>query len=218
MSETVRYTIGAGVRCADGQCGSLKRVVIDPLARIVTHLVVDPGKGDDKLVPVSLLAPGTEDMVLHCGEREFEALESAEEERFLSGDDTFGYDARQTMVWPYFGPAVAIAGLSPSPLRLGAGTRTTTQERIPAGEVQIRRGEHVASQDGEAGRVHGLVIDDVDHTVTHVLLSEGHLWGKKTIAVPVADIDRTGTSIHVNYTKDELKGFPEIDLTPTTPA
>jgi hypothetical protein len=215
MGETVHYTIGSGVRCADGECGSLKRVVINPISRRVTHLVVDPGRDEDRLVPVSLLDTGTADLVLVCGRDAFEALESAEEEHFLSGaDDGFAYDPQQTMVWPYFGPAVAIAGLSPSPLTPAGAATTTTRERVPAGEVQIRRGEHVVAGDGDAGRVHGLVVDEGGHIVTHVLVSEGHLWGKKIVAVPIADVEPSLTTIRVNYTKDQLKDFPEVDLTP----
>jgi len=45
MAGTERFTIGAGVRCTDGTCGTLSRVVVDPLAREVTHLLVQPVSG-----------------------------------------------------------------------------------------------------------------------------------------------------------------------------
>ncbi|WP_329455060.1 hypothetical protein [Streptomyces sp. NBC_01497] len=217
MSEAVLYTIGSGVRCADGECGSLRRVVIDPIARRVTHLVVDSGQWPSRLVPVSLLDDGAEGITLTCGQEAFEGLEAAEEDRFLPADEEndLGYDPGQTMVWPFFGPSVAVAGLSPSPLILAGGVGATTRERVPAGEVQIRRGEPVEAVDGAFGRVHGLVVEGGDHTATHVLLSEGHLWGRKTVAVPIADVERSGTTIRVNYTKDQLKDFPAYDLAPT---
>jgi hypothetical protein len=50
----------------------------------------------------------------------------------------------------------------------------------PLNEVEVRRGEHVHATDGDIGRVQGLVIDPSDHHVTHVLLQEGHLWGRRT--------------------------------------
>ena len=37
-----QYTIGVEVTCSDGVCGDLRRVVIDPVARVLTHLVVEP--------------------------------------------------------------------------------------------------------------------------------------------------------------------------------
>ena len=42
MTETTPFTIGAGVSCSDGACGKVTRVVVDPLTRTVTHLVVEP--------------------------------------------------------------------------------------------------------------------------------------------------------------------------------
>ena len=41
MTETTPFTIGAEVSCSDGACGKVSRVVVDPVARTVTHLVVD---------------------------------------------------------------------------------------------------------------------------------------------------------------------------------
>jgi hypothetical protein len=54
------------------------------------------------------------------------------------------------------------------------------------GEVEIRRGDHVHASDGDIGRVHGLVIDPRNHRVTHVLLQEGDLWGRKQVAIPIS--------------------------------
>jgi sporulation protein YlmC with PRC-barrel domain len=216
VSERVQYTIGAGVRCEEGECGSIKRVVIDPVAQRVTHLVVDPGKGEDKLVPVTLVDGETEGIKLACTAGRFEALESAAEEQFLpGGDNDFGYDPAQTMMWPFFRPNIALAGgTNPPPLNsLSSGVGRHVQERVPAGEVQIRRGDRVEARDGEAGRVHGLVVDGQQNTVSHVLLSEGHLWGKKTVAVPIADVDNGGPAIRVSYTKEELKDLPDLEVT-----
>lgn len=41
MSEATEFTIGSKVSCSDGDCGELRRVVVDPLARALTHLVVE---------------------------------------------------------------------------------------------------------------------------------------------------------------------------------
>ena len=36
------FTIGAAAVCSDGPCGAVSRVVVDPVARELTHLVVEP--------------------------------------------------------------------------------------------------------------------------------------------------------------------------------
>jgi hypothetical protein len=58
MSETTEFSVGSEVACSDGVCGDLRRVVIDPVARALTHLVVEPRHrpGAGHLVPIDLLA------------------------------------------------------------------------------------------------------------------------------------------------------------------
>jgi hypothetical protein len=41
------FTIGARAKCRDGECGEVIRVVIDPVARAVTHLVIEPHTAKD---------------------------------------------------------------------------------------------------------------------------------------------------------------------------
>ena len=41
MAE-IPLRIGADAMCADGVCGKVSRVVVDPVARVVSHLVVQP--------------------------------------------------------------------------------------------------------------------------------------------------------------------------------
>jgi hypothetical protein len=77
---------------------------------------------------------------------------------------------------------------------MGAGPSAITYDRVPVGEVEVRRGDHVDATDGAIGRVQGLVIDPSDHHVTHVLLDEGHLWGEKRVAIPISAVTRVGES------------------------
>jgi hypothetical protein len=49
--------------------------------------------------------------------------------------------------------------------------------------------------------------------VTHVLLDEGHLWGRKRVAIPIRDvagIDLEGVAVRL--TKDEIKDLPPVDV------
>ena len=50
MSAPTEFTIGSEVCSSDGPCGELARVVIDPVARAVTYLVVEPKHGGEKAV------------------------------------------------------------------------------------------------------------------------------------------------------------------------
>lgn len=58
--ETTQFTIGAEASCTDGACGAVSRVVVDPVARAVTHLVVEPAhrQGLGRLVVSGSGSPG----------------------------------------------------------------------------------------------------------------------------------------------------------------
>jgi sporulation protein YlmC with PRC-barrel domain len=223
-AATAQYAIGTEVRCTDGVCGHLDRVVIDPVAGTLTHLVVDPGShGTRRLVSLSLVDDGAQDprrsgpgIGLSCAVADFEQLEPAEETEFLpGGDDSFGYPAEEMIVWPYYGlgsGTAAVASGLPGIVPVGGQPTARTYDRVPSGEVQIRRGERVEASDGEVGRVQGLVVDPADHGVTHVLLQEGHLWGRKTVAIPISAVSYVAGDVWVALTKAELGDLPPVDV------
>jgi len=68
MSETTDFTIGSKVVCSDGDCGELKRVVVNPVTRTLTHLVVEPRfqQGTGRLVPVDLVESAAHEIRLRC--------------------------------------------------------------------------------------------------------------------------------------------------------
>jgi hypothetical protein len=205
MTEGTHFTIGTSVHCRDGDCGQLIRIVVNPVAREVTQIVVEPKHraGLGRLVPLALVASSTDTVTLTCTLAEFEALEFAEETRFLPGTDLLpGYGSSQVLALPYFG--------------LGMGNVTqppVTVDTLPLGEVAVRRDEVVHATDGEIGRVEGLVIEPATNHVTHVLLQEGHLWGRKKVAIPigaVAGIDVSG--LRLKFTKKEVEDLPAVDV------
>jgi len=100
-------------------------------------------------------------------------------------------------------------------MRLGnmdAGPQVVTHDRVPVREVEVRRGEHVHAIDGDIGRVQGLVVDPTDHHVTHVLHDEGHLWGKKEVAIPISAVTGVKDGVRLNLRKDELSTLPAVEI------
>jgi sporulation protein YlmC with PRC-barrel domain len=238
MSDTRQFMIGNDVWCDGEVCGKLLRVVVEPIDRVLTHLVVEPkhGRGAGHLVPIALVAPTAETVTetgtdagtgagtettgiqLSCTAAEFALIEDAEETQFLPGaPGGWDYDQEQMVSWPYYGTGVRggvgigsggmgkVAGIHPGP-------KTVTHDRVPVGEVQVRRGEHVHATDGAIGRVQGLVVDRADHHVTHVLLDEGHLWGQKTVAIPIGAVSAVEDGVQINLTKDQVRDLPPVDL------
>ena len=61
-------------------------------------------------------------------------------------------------------------------------------------------------------RHYRLVIDPSDDHVTHVLLDEGHLWGKKRVAIPISAVKDVKDGVRLTFTKDQVRDLPPIDL------
>ena len=205
MAETTQFTIGADASCTDGVCGEVIRVVVDPIARAVTHLVVEPKHrvGLGRLVPLDLVDATTGEVRLRCTLAEFEKLDFAEETQFLPGSGGYaGYGPGQVLSWPYYGLGGAMGNVS----------QPVTYDTVPLGEVAVRRGEQVHATDGDIGRVQGLVIDPRDHHVTHVLLQEGHLWGRKEVAIPIGAVTGVDDGIRLSITKQEVQDLPPVDV------
>jgi len=212
MAEPVPFMIGAEASCTDSKCGRVTRIVVDPVARVVTHIVVEPAgrQGLGRLVPLHLVDAGADEVRLRCTMAEFEQLDSAEETQFVPGSQGYAqYGAEQVISWPYF----PLTGTGVSGDTLAGTSQTVTYDMVPLGEVEVRRGAHVHATDGQIGQVEGLVIDPVSHHVTHVLLKEGHLWGRRDVAVPIAAVTAADDdAIYVDMTKDGIADLPAVDI------
>jgi sporulation protein YlmC with PRC-barrel domain len=208
---TVKFTIGAKASCADGPCGEVTRVVVDPVARTVTHLVVEPEgrEGLGRLVPVDMATETADGIRLGCTLEQFAHLDSAEETQFVPG--TRGYEMygpEQILSWPYYRLGDTVMDISEE----GKYSQTVTVDTLPAGEVGIRRGVHVHATDGTIGQVEGLVIDAANDRVTHVLLQEGHLWGRKQVAIPIGAVTGVADGISLSMSKREVEDLPAVEI------
>jgi sporulation protein YlmC with PRC-barrel domain len=211
MAEATQFTIGVDASCTDGVCGEVSRVVIDPVAQAVTHLVVEPKhrQGLGRLVPLDLIDATPEEVKLRCTTAEFGQLDAAEETQFLPGSSGYaGYRPGQTFSWPFYGLGWGMPGA----MGMGSLPQTVIYDTVPLGEVTVRRGEQVHATDGDIGRVQGLVINPRDHHVTHVLLQEGHLWGRKEVAIPIGAVTRVDDGIQLTMSKQDVQELPPVDI------
>ncbi|MGP0031582.1 MAG: PRC-barrel domain-containing protein [Acidimicrobiales bacterium] len=206
MAETTQFTIGAEASCTDGPCGEVIKVVVDPVAQSLTHLVIEPKHraGLGRLVPLALVDATADEVRLRCTLDEFDQLDMAEDIQFLPGSGYAGYAAGEAMSWPYYN---AVGGIGP-----GNTSPAITHDTLPLGEVAVRRGEPVHAVDGEIGHVQGLVIQPQTHHVTHVLLQEGHIWGRKEVAIPISAVAGIDDGIRLTLTKAEIEDLPPVDL------
>jgi hypothetical protein len=98
------------------------------------------------LAPIDLVASEGKEIQLPCARTEFDALENADETQRLGGaPGHWDYEEDQMLVLPYYGPAPGglgntgigdMDGMAPRP-------HVYTFDRVPVGEVEVRRGDHV---------------------------------------------------------------------------
>lgn len=213
MGEVARFQIGAEVQGRDGSCGNLKWVVVNPMTHVVTHLAVEAKHrvGLSRLVPVGMVTSAESGIVLSCSTEEFDRIEAADELQFLpGGPGGAGYLSGEMLAFPYYG--LGAASMDGLPGLGGNAIRPVVHDKVPTGEVEVRRGDRVHATDGDIGRVQGLVIDPRDHLVTHVLLQSGHLWGSKEVAIPMSAIADVDDGIRLTISKDDVRDLPPVDL------
>jgi len=217
MTEAAGYTIGAEATCSDGLGGKVSRLIMDPVALTVTHLVIEPKhRGEPgRLVPVHLVDATTGQIMLRCSVAEFDNLDLAEETDLAEGVDYGGGFGQAEAVQGYgdvgaMGVGGSVAGMG---IGMGVGhrTRTVVHDVVPLGEIDLQSGERVHALDGEIGQVQGFLVDPGDNHVTHVLLQEGHLWGRKEVAIPISAVTGVDYGIRLNITKQQVEDLPPVD-------
>jgi len=48
--------------------------------------------------------------------------------------------------------------------------------------------------------------------VTHVLLQEGHLWGRKEVSIPISAVTRVDDGIWLSISKQDVADLPPVDI------
>jgi len=194
VAEETEFAMGAEAACTDGPGGKVTRVIVDPVTETVTHLVVAPRlwPGGARLVPLDLVETTADGIRLRCTVEEFGQLGAAEETEVLDG--VVG--------------GLGLGGLY-APTGLPSPVQAIVRDVVPLGEEDISRGEPVHAVDGAIGQVEGVRVDPADHRVTHVLLQEGHLWGRREVAIPASAVTKVENGIWLNLTKEQVEGLPD---------
>jgi hypothetical protein len=205
MAE-ITLAIGAAAVCRDGFPGELKGLVVEPKARIATHLVIEPehARGLARLVPLDHADAAAEPIQLRYTEAEFKDLSPAEE---TLAEFVAGYEVPVQLLpagegWRGAGGPVADGGTIPQIREM------ETIALVPDAEVQESRGDRIHATDGDVGPFHGLRVDPDSGAILHVLLRR-HPWGHAELAIPIANVTGFKEGVQLSITKHEVK-----DLTP----
>ncbi len=186
--------INAEVKCKDGVCGRSTYIIVNPVSRQITHVVVKLADWPhtERLVPIELVKnDGGNALELDCTCSHLVILQHFVDIQYVRE--------------PYPNP------VSPGapPMRMLVSKEI---HRIPKGELAVQKGAHVEGADGAIGRVDEFVIDPVTDRITHLIVRTGHLWNQQDVSIPVSAIDRIEADVvHLKLDKHALKA-----LLPTT--
>jgi sporulation protein YlmC with PRC-barrel domain len=221
----MRLELGSPVSAADGEYGELADLVIDPIKRRVTHLVVQPHHRHDlaRLVPIQLAhAAGTEEepgIRLDDTLEEINRREPLQRSAYLRIGETPVEDPdweigiENMLALPYYETLAPGGGLGTTMPAMGYDDHMTEiYDRVPKDTIEIRRASSVLSSDDHSlGHVDGFVVDSEDG-ITHLVLEHGHLWGKREITIPIGAVASIENDVvNLSLTKDQvgdLKSLP----------
>ncbi len=154
------------------------------------------------MVRIEFIAKSTHDSIyLKCSLEELKGMPRFSEMHWLEADrDEPGYSADAIYLAPFV-----------TPLRTGVIPIET--ERIPRGEIAIRRGAFVEASDGLVGTVGEFLIDPDSGQISHIVLQEGHLWGKQEIVIPLSAVDEAlESTVYLKMDREDVEALPAIPL------
>ena len=150
---------------------------------------------------------------LRCNQSEFQAMEKFTETHYINGNGkeypSSGLPSENILdnelavysMWPYVYSERNIYSI---PIE---------DERIPAGEIAVRRGADVNATDGHIGQIDEFVIDPQDGHITHLLMQKGHLWEKKKITLPLSKIERMDEdTVYLKLDKKTVRSLPAVPI------
>lgn len=172
--------IGAPVYARDGRFGTLAKIVVDPHARRVTHLVVRQGwlLTEDRVIPIERVERADPDGVyLDSVSTDLDRYPRYREESFIEPladwEELEPYLAADTLFWggPYPGVAPPVLPVVAHALPVG----------VPEGEFVLRRGDPVFYDDGLIGSLDHVLMNPTSGTMTHLVVEE-HGTNRRVIA------------------------------------
>ena len=197
------------VECTDGVCGRSAFVLIDPVADQVTHLVVkEDVSNKEYIVPVDLIAKTVADSIrLRCDRAKLEKMHPFIKTKFIEEkvpNSSFASGGTYGLGSYYYLPYVN----SETPVY-----EAVEQKQIPPGELAVSRGTRVEATDGFVGKVDEFVVNPKNGHITHLVMHEGHLWGRKDVIIPVSAMgDTHDDTVFLKLDKHQIESLPSFPL------
>jgi sporulation protein YlmC with PRC-barrel domain len=201
--------VDAEVQCADGPCGKSIALIVDRGTRRVTHFAVEdeslPYAPYQRLVPLDQVAEAVPGLIrLKCTRDELNRMDPFIHTRYVM------QESEDYALYEGGGDAGGSGGWGTASTAGVASTRVE-EEQVPEGEVAIHPGTRVQATDGRVGVVEELMVDPDTAQVTHIVLEQGHWWGKKEVQIPLSEVDHVeGDTVYLKIDKNAIGDLPVI--------
>ncbi len=201
--------LNAQVACTDGVCGRSEYVLIDPIRDEVTHLVVkeDLSPNAEYIVPVDVVSASIADTIqLRCSKVDLEKMKLFVQTEFIKEKvlNYAGYQGGMYGMGSYYMPYVT------SEIRVPVSVE---HKQIPPGELAVHRSTRVEATDGYVGKVDEFVVNPENGHITHLVMREGHLWGKKDVIIPVSAMGETREdTVFLKLDKHQIESLPTFPV------
>jgi sporulation protein YlmC with PRC-barrel domain len=197
------------VECTDGICGRSVFVLIDPVADQVTYLVVkEDASNTEYIVPVDFVAETIADIIrLRCNKAELEKMDPFIKTSFIEEklQQNYAYARGEYTEGSYYYLPYVTSERTVQVL--------VEHRQIPQGELAVSRGTNVEATDGYVGKVDEFVVNPENGHITHLVMREGHLWGKKDVIIPVSALDDTrADTVFLKLDKHQIESLPTFPV------
>jgi sporulation protein YlmC with PRC-barrel domain len=202
--------LNAQIECTDGVCGRSAFVLINPVLDEVTHLVVrEESSSKEYIVPIDVVSETIADTIqLSCSKAELEKMDPFKkmefvEEKVPESYVNYGggmYTAGSYYYMPYVTPGITVHV-------------PVNHRQIPPGELAVRRGSRIEATDGYVGHIDEFVVNPENCHITHLVMREGHLWGKKDVIIPLSAIGNIiEDTVFLKIDKHQIESLPTFPL------
>jgi len=203
-------SINAEVVCVDGSYGHVSCVLINPVSKKVTHLVVKEHGliSVGRTVPIEMVTESTPEKIsLRCKRADVSRMDNFIDDKYIRSEDEFNeYLPEQYYLHPFVIPDY----VSDNQLE----TNFVEVGNIPPGELAVHHGANVYDSNNlQIGKIDEFLVSPKNEMISHMVLREGHLWGQKHVTIPVSEIDHIEMDgVHLNLTKTDVEKLPVIPI------
>jgi uncharacterized protein YrrD len=202
--------IGAQVRCEDGKCGRLHKVVVNPDTQEVSDLILEKGflLTEDRVLPIGSVEEATaQEIRLSITADELTHFEAYDEKVFEVPGPAWqqrgAYERGEAVKWtPMATPYGMVASRPIVPV-----VRQRVHEGISARETVVEQGTAVENAQGRGGTVDHVLVDADSGDIEYYVVHRGLL--ARPVIVPASEVQEvTEDAVFIDLSDDELDKLP----------